>query len=206
MSSKQISPLLRTWYKWKALRLPWRKRFLVGLDLQGNTYWEFRDVRHGPAELSRWRRIVQYPRDTHYGEVKVSPQWHQWLRHMRERPPSIQEQHIELQRQHQMKRLAAEADARWEAKPRMMDAPGEEGTGQPVPALESRVASAGGEKAGEAGVTRKDAIASGDEQVEAQKKPLRKETATEDPWKKHTRAGPSEDWQPQAWAPPASKR
>lgn len=30
MSSKQISPLLQTWYKWKALRLPWRKRFLVG--------------------------------------------------------------------------------------------------------------------------------------------------------------------------------
>lgn len=30
MSSKQISPFLRSWYKWKALRLPWRKRFLVG--------------------------------------------------------------------------------------------------------------------------------------------------------------------------------
>lgn len=30
MASKQISPFLRTWYRWKTLRLPWRKRFLVG--------------------------------------------------------------------------------------------------------------------------------------------------------------------------------
>lgn len=161
-------------------------------------------MRHGPAELSRWRRIVQYPRSTHYGEVKVSPQWHQWLRHMRERPPSLQEQHIELQRQHQMKHLAAAADARWEAKPRMMDAPGE-GSGQPAPALESRAARAAGE---EEMVTRNETIIPGAEQAEVLKKSKRKETETEtdDPWKRAPRAGPSENWQPQAWAPPASKR
>ncbi|KAF3770197.1 hypothetical protein M406DRAFT_354322 [Cryphonectria parasitica EP155] len=182
MSSKQISPLLRTWYKWKALRLPWRKRFLVGLDLQGNTYWEFRDVRGDPrpGEPVRWRRIVQYPRDTHYGEVKVSPQWHQWLRNMRERPPTLQEQHHEARRQAQMKYLAAEADARWEAKPRVMDAPAgeqqQQQQQQPVAALESRT---------------------------AQTAP---DGRKEDPWKKHRRAGPSEDWQPQGWTPPASKR
>lgn len=37
MSSKQISPLLQTWYKWKALRLPWRKRFLVGTSVSTPT-------------------------------------------------------------------------------------------------------------------------------------------------------------------------
>lgn len=163
-------------------------------------------MRHGPAELSRWRRIVQYPSTTHYGEVKVSPQWHQWLRHMRDRPPSIQEQHIELRRQQQMKQLAAQADARWEAKPKMMDVPPGESTGQPVPALEGRLARAGGKEAGQAEVTRTDAIASGEDQVPTQEKPEQKEIEKEDPWKKSSRGGPSEDWQPQAWSPPASKR
>lgn len=31
MSPTQISPFLRAWYKWKSLRLPWRKRFLIGM-------------------------------------------------------------------------------------------------------------------------------------------------------------------------------
>lgn len=30
MSPKRIGPIAQAWYKWKALRLPWRKRFLVG--------------------------------------------------------------------------------------------------------------------------------------------------------------------------------
>jgi len=30
MSLKPISPLRRIWFRWKALRLPWRKKFLVG--------------------------------------------------------------------------------------------------------------------------------------------------------------------------------
>ncbi|PSR94381.1 hypothetical protein BD289DRAFT_363430 [Coniella lustricola] len=206
MSSRQISPLLRSWYKWKALRLPWRRRFLVGLDLQGNTFWEFREARGDPrpGEPVRWRRIVQYPRDTHYGEVKVSPQWHQWLRNTRERPPTIQEQHAEVHRQTRMKYLAAEADARWEAKPRLMDAPGEV-NGQPVPTLESRIggdaaaaaAAATARNSGpEAGSTRSDPVAS----------PPKKRQEKEDPWKKHRSAGPSEAWQPQGWNPNTSKR
>ncbi|KAK2605473.1 hypothetical protein N8I77_008307 [Diaporthe amygdali] len=210
MSSKQISPLLQTWYKWKALRLPWRKRFLIGLDLQGNTYWEFRDLRGDPGDpRTRWRRIVQYPRGTHYGEVKVPPQWHQWLRHTREAPPSIQEQHAEVRRQHQMKYLAAEADARWAAKPSLLEAdgagagaPGQPGAGQPVPALESLGARAGGEGAPGGEETRRDAVASGEEQQNA----AARDAERKDPWKQSRRGGPSEDWQPQAWSPPASKR
>lgn len=233
MSSKQISPLLRSWYKWKTLRLPWRKKFLVGelpspplqtaqtptltnppsphkgLDLQGNTYWEFRDERHGPADLARWRRIVQYPRATHYGEVQVSPQWHQWLRHMRERPPTVQEQHAEVRRQAQMKGLAAAADARWEAKPRVMEAPRAEEEAarlaQPGPLLESR--GRGGSETREGEDSRRDAIAGAEEQVQGgEEKPRVKEAVREDPWKKQQRGGPSESWQPQSWAPPASKR
>lgn len=107
-----------------------------------------------------------------------------------------------------MKQLAAQADARWEAKPRMMDAPPGERTAQPMPALESRLARAGEgeEETVQAEATRKDANASGEEQVQAQRKPQQKEAEKEDPWKNHSRGGPSEDWQPQAWSPPASKR
>lgn len=213
MSSKQISPLLRSWYKWKALRLPWRKRFLIGLDLQGNTYWEFRDLRGDPNDPAvRWRRIVEYPRNTHFGDVKVPPQWHQWLRYTREKPPSIQEQHADVRRQQQMKYLAAEADARWEAKPRYIDAPGQ-ATGQPVPGLESQAARRGAPAAQEAqaagGSSRKDAVASGPEQVQSrqqQQQHVPKGPAKEDPWKQSRRGGPSEEWQPKAWAPPSSTK
>ena len=176
---------------------------MTGLDLQGNTYWEFRDVRGDPSDpRTRWRRIVQYPRDTHYGEVKVPPQWHQWLRHTREAPPSIREQQAEIRRQQQMRVLAAEADARWAAKESLLNdggagAPGQVGKGQPVPALESRAAARGEEE--EAALpgkeeTRRDPVAAAED---AEKK---------DPWRQSRRGGPSEDWQPQAWSPPASKR
>lgn len=31
MSAPNIGPVLRAWYRWKALRLPWRRRLLVGM-------------------------------------------------------------------------------------------------------------------------------------------------------------------------------
>ena len=69
------------------------------------------------------RRIVEYPRSTHYSDVKFSPQWHQWLRHTRSDPPSLTEQSQDLVRQEQLKILAARADARWAAKPSYLDGP-----------------------------------------------------------------------------------
>lgn len=33
MTSKSIGPFAQAWYKWKALRLPWRRRFLIGMFL-----------------------------------------------------------------------------------------------------------------------------------------------------------------------------
>src|SRR5690242_926205 len=106
------------------------------MDLQGNTFWEFR-VSNDPGFDGRWRRIVHYPRKTHHGDVKVSPAWHQWLRNTRKDPPSLKEQEADVIRQERMKMLAAEADARWEAKPRLdspADAPGQP-MGQRQPAL-----------------------------------------------------------------------
>jgi len=71
------------------------------------------------------RRIVQYPSSTHYSDIKISPQWHQWLRHTRSEPPSLTEQAQDIVRQRNLKRLAAEADARWAAKPSFLDSPGQ---------------------------------------------------------------------------------
>jgi len=131
--SAPTSPLRTAWYRWKSLKLPWRKRFLVGLDLQGNTFWEFRDTLS--SHKHRMRRIVQYPSSTHYSEIKISPQWHQWLRHTRSNPPSLTEQSQDVIRQQNLKVLAAEADARWAAKPSLLDSPGQ-ARGQPLPAME----------------------------------------------------------------------
>ncbi|CCF44448.1 hypothetical protein CH063_00069 [Colletotrichum higginsianum] len=205
MSPTRISPFLEAWYKWKALRLPWRKRFLVGRDLQGYTFWEFRDVRgNGPG---RFRRIVKYPRSIYLSDVKVSPLWHQWLRYTREQPPTLEEQSREAFRQERMKVLAAQADARWEAKPRLTDAPGQQ-TGQPLPSFNTAQTQP---NAPELEAKNTDAK----ENNTTPKKPARStesaqlpdETRTKygkDPWARAQ--GPSESWQPATWVPPAGKK
>ncbi|KAH7252089.1 hypothetical protein BKA59DRAFT_473683 [Fusarium tricinctum] len=190
MATNQVGPIARAWYKWKALRLPWRKRFLMGFDLQGNTYWEFRLTR-GAESNERWRRIVKYPRSAHYSSVKVSPQWHQWLRHTREDPPSVDEQRGDIMRRVRMQQLAAEADARWEAKPRMMDAP----QAAPAPLLSSVKASPLQHDAGKGEQTDTTAMKVKDK-VEKQ----------DDPWAKAKANGPGETWQPAAWSPTATKK
>ncbi|TGO53274.1 hypothetical protein BOTNAR_0299g00050 [Botryotinia narcissicola] len=135
MSTKPLSPIRKAWYQWKALRLPWRKRFFVarhsspalheanqrtpGLDLQNNSFWEFRDA----ITAGRMRRIVQTPSSIQYSDVKISPQWHQWLRHTREDPPSIEELVGDLARQERLKVLARQADERWNAKASFLDQP-----------------------------------------------------------------------------------
>ncbi|KAL0931036.1 NADH-ubiquinone oxidoreductase assembly factor N7BML [Colletotrichum truncatum] len=198
MSSTRLSPILEAWYKWKSLRLPWRKRFLVGRDLQGYTYWEFREARgDGPG---RFRRIVKYPRSTYLSDVKVSPLWHQWLRHTRENPPSLEEQSKEVFRQERMKMLAAQADARWEAKPRVMDAPGQD-MGQPLPALNTAQSQPIAPEMEATNAKKVEAEAA----EQASKPSTTKKKYGHDPWEKATK-GPGESWQPQAWVPPAEKK
>ncbi|KAH7631645.1 hypothetical protein B0T09DRAFT_303242 [Sordaria sp. MPI-SDFR-AT-0083] len=147
LNLKSLSPLKRAWYKWKAIKFPWRNKLLTGLDLAGNAYYQFRPTR----STIRWRRIVQYPggRSTHFSDVAVPPSWHQWLRYTRDEPPTIEEQEAEVARQERIKVLAKMADERWEAKAkyipdsspgeqpsatRTIGKPGEE-YGQPVPPL-----------------------------------------------------------------------
>ncbi|KAL7923883.1 hypothetical protein ACQKWADRAFT_288137 [Trichoderma austrokoningii] len=183
---KRIGPFAQAWYKWKALRLPWRKRFLIGFDLHGNTFWEFRLTRGAQDSPERWRRIVSYPRSTHYSQVKVSPQWHQWLRHTRREAPTLDEQRAELVRQERMKLLAAEADARWEAKPRVMEAPRE--PARRLPLAEEGQTTTEKKRPSEAAEHEQ-------EKVDAK-----------DPWARAKAQGPGENWQPTAWNPTAAAK
>lgn len=199
------------------------------MDLRGNTYWEFRDKRS--AELGRARRLVKYPRSTHYGDVTVSPAWHQWLRHTRDEPPSVDEQKLDVLRQERMKVLAAKADERWAAKPRVMDGPEMQ---QAVPGLRSprkdetsRVPGTLAEDVRETldtknpktemvwgvedttATTRSQEAVGGNKQSwdalkEDEKKRAAGQTKGLDPWKRAR--GPSEAWQPEAWQPPATPK
>ncbi|TLS24882.1 hypothetical protein PpBr36_08935 [Pyricularia pennisetigena] len=201
MQHPKLSPIRQAWYKWKALRLPWRKRFLIGLDLQGNTFWEFRDLR-GDGPVARWRRIVKFPSSTHYSDVKVSPQWSQWLRHVREHPPSLEEQQQDLVRQQRMKLLAAEADARWKAKPSVLDPPSASAGRHGEQSL--RVEE-GGSVAEEQHQQRKDEGVAVDQQQQQEQQTSPPQAPATDPWAK-ARGGPSEDWQPEAWKPTSTRK
>lgn len=177
--------------------------YSAGLDLRGNTYWTFRDKRVDknvdPRKL-RWRRIVQYPRSTHLSDVKVPPQWHQWLRHQREDPPSLTEQAADLARQDRIKTLAAEADARWAAKPRLTDMPAaaadlKSNKSQPAPALDT------GKTQPQEQVAEQNLQDEGLRDTSAQDKTEVKD----DPWKKAA-TGPGESWQPAAWTPTSTRK
>ncbi|KAG0651613.1 NADH dehydrogenase [Hyphodiscus hymeniophilus] len=114
-----------------------KPNFPLGLDLQGNTFWEFRDTLN--SHKHRMRRIVQYPPATHHSDINISPQWHQWLRHTRRDAPSLDEQSQDLVRQENLKVLARQADERWAAKGSFLDRPEAR---QPAPALRGTQASA----------------------------------------------------------------
>jgi len=169
------------------------------------------------------RRIVQSPPSVQYSDLKIPPQWHQWLRYTRHDPPTIEELSQDVARQERLKILARQADERWAAKPSFLDQPGERG-GQPLPA--TKVLDSGGyagqntkpnEKEGvrntvagieelEATEAKKIEIPDGvrhpyverEEHNEVRKDEivkLKEEKA--DPWKR-ARGGPSEEWRPKA--------
>ena len=117
----------------------------------------------------------------------------------------MEEQTHEVQRQERMKLLAAEADARWAAKPSLLENPEQEHLERPQG---STLRTTHPEAPTEQVVARPDAgqIPSvvvnntGDPYAGSQEKGYRPGGPKEDPWKA-ARRGPSEDWQPEAWKP-----
>ncbi|OJJ82013.1 uncharacterized protein ASPGLDRAFT_49397 [Aspergillus glaucus CBS 516.65] len=186
-----MSPINSLWFKWKGLRLPWRRSFLAGSDLSGNTYWEFKET----LSASRLRRIVRYNPKTHYADIKVSPQWHQWLRYVRADPPSIQEQQQDIVRQIQMKHLARLADERWASKPSYLDKPQ---TQQPEPALRTSDPTLRGPE--------ENAPSTQSEGTESTTEQVRRHAEEKNPWAKANAGNPSDSWQPEPWTPTAARK
>ncbi|KAL2009934.1 hypothetical protein VTN00DRAFT_5741 [Thermoascus crustaceus] len=188
-----MSPVNSLWFKWKSLRLPWRRSFLVGADLAGNTYWEFKDA----LNSGRMRRIVKYNPRTHYADVKITPQWHQWLRYVRHEPPSIEEQQQDILRQQQLKQLARLADERWASKPSYLDKPPTQQ--QPGPATRAS------DLRTRPGVAQEQQDQAGVRNAVGNQKGSGTTTTVKNPWARETGA-PSENWQPESWTPTASQR
>ena len=200
-----MNSLRQMWLKWKMLKLPWRRQFLVGQDLNGNTYWEFRDNLRSD---NRMRRIVKGRRNMPLGDIQaqISPMWHQWLRHTREPAPTMVEQQMDVARQIQLKHNARLADERWASKRRYIE--------KPKPREESRmqhqeetVAEMTGTKAEIGDVQRKKM-----EQRAGVKRDGLTEQQKPDPWEQERQkqremaSNPDGTWQPESWAPGPRKR
>ncbi|KAJ4359814.1 uncharacterized protein N0V89_000370 [Didymosphaeria variabile] len=212
--TRQPGLVKRLWWNWKMLPLPWRRRKLAGFDLEGNTYWEWKIVKHA----ARTRRIVEYPGGVYHSDVQVPPQWAQWLRQTRFEAPTMAEQQAEALRQERIKMLAAQADARWAAKPSAVDAPDKQ---QPVQMLESRDPNTGirqtnADQEIRGRVDPQPAVTEEDIEAEARqtdaaptlkkRKPMRKEPK-DSPWKQAAAKGnPGEEWQPASWSPAPARR
>lgn len=147
--------------------------------------------------------MVYYARRsvTHHSDAPLTPAWLQWLRHTRPDPPSISEQAEEMDRQQNLKYLAAAADARWAEKPSFLDKPKD--VGQPAPLMEPRD-KGGYVEDGKTGVMNP-IVAAGDqgqgEEPQASEQSKRKEEKKKaNPWDQQ-RGAPGQDWQPAAWTP-----
>jgi NADH dehydrogenase [ubiquinone] 1 alpha subcomplex assembly factor 2 len=146
----------------------------------------------------------------------LSAQWMQWLRHTRPDAPTLAEQQADIFRQQQMKQLAAQADARWAAKPSFLDAPDKQ---QPTQMLQSRDPTSGIRQTAvdhESQPSRipkevedvKDEPEQSNDAPALKTRKLRSEPKARDsPWEQATKRNSGDEWTPAAWSPaPARKR
>ncbi|SGZ51365.1 CIC11C00000002748 [Sungouiella intermedia] len=103
----------RVLHKFQSRRdIPFRKKFFVGYDLHGNTYWEFTV----DGNMQRLRRKLEPYQEmifkADYFDT-IPPQWLQWLRRTRNEAPTLQELINDQIRQQRIKVLAQQADQRW---------------------------------------------------------------------------------------------
>ncbi|KAI5956487.1 hypothetical protein KGF54_000962 [Candida jiufengensis] len=115
------SPWKRLLHKWQSKRnIPFRRKFFVGYDLAGNTYWEFTI----DGNLSRLRRKLE-PFQQQVFKVDyfktIPPQWLQWLRRTRNNPPTLNELVGDQVRQQKLKVLAKQADDKWQFEKLQME-------------------------------------------------------------------------------------
>lgn len=110
-----ISWKKQLWHKWKTLRrIPFRKSWFIGYDLEGNSYWEMVD-HNNPHRL---RRKVSLDRPYfHFSDYKPHPMWMQWLQFTRPTAPTLVDLINDAKRQYRLKLLTKQAEDKWRSVP-----------------------------------------------------------------------------------------
>lgn len=126
--SHRMDPIASKYSVWRRLihqfqarrDIPFRKKFFVGYDLHGNTYWEFTL----DGNMNRLRRKME-PHQEYIFKADyfstVPPQWLQWLRLTRQKAPTLKELVEDQQRQQNIKMLAQQADEKWNEQKLIME-------------------------------------------------------------------------------------
>ncbi|KAF5113629.1 hypothetical protein DV454_003455 [Geotrichum candidum] len=198
----KVTPFRQAYLQWRSLRnVPFRNKFFIGYDLDGNTYWEF----FNPNNPDRARRIVEY-RDPklNWVDYEAPPQWVQWLRYARPHYPTLDELHRDKVRQQQIKEKVRQAEARWRSVP-LVDksggaAGGVAGVGAVGRALGLNVDPAA---AGQQQLNGEQAQQQQQQQQEAEPVTTDKHANPPKPIERHN---PSEGFQPVAWSQKPIKR
>lgn len=112
----------------------------------------------------------------------------------------MQEQMAELQRQARVKMLAAEADARWEAKPSLLHMPQDKTAGT------TAQGKGGGRLPDGAGTRTESKIENSPAEQTSPRTDPEAKPSDPDPWKRAERGAPGESWQPEAWTPTSTKK
>lgn len=94
-------PLVKRLYNtyFKLAKVPFRRKWFRGYDLEGNSYWEFQLSSTLPK-----RRMVKQIQKTGLA-FDVPPMWSQWLRFMKSDPPQLEDLIREEERVRRLKEL-----------------------------------------------------------------------------------------------------
>jgi NADH dehydrogenase [ubiquinone] 1 alpha subcomplex assembly factor 2 len=117
----KYTPFQRLLHKFQARRdIPLRRKFFMGYDLHGNTYWEF--TLDGNMQRLR-RKLEPYQEQLFKADyaLTIPPQWLSWLRRTRVTAPTLEELVSDQLRQERIKILAQAASDKWYLEKQRME-------------------------------------------------------------------------------------
>lgn len=98
---------------YKSLNLPWRREKYMGVDLEGNMYFQAPPI----GATYKAKRFVLFSNGSEeYTPNSIDVVWSSWLRHTRTHPPSLQELKNDVTRKEELKILVAKINKRDEVK------------------------------------------------------------------------------------------
>ncbi|KAF7729839.1 hypothetical protein EC973_003573 [Apophysomyces ossiformis] len=114
MQRPTTSLLKRLTQGYKASRFPWKKHVLVGIDLDGNEYWEMPNPLGGREK--RWVEMREEPDYANFRQDQIPVQWQSWLRHTRFEAPTIQDLIADERRKALIQERAHRLDIEWQQR------------------------------------------------------------------------------------------